>query len=156
KFRYFIPDPDKPLVINGKTITQNSPLLVDPATGALRPEVKLCGSGVTLGCVATYDIFANDPRHLGLDRTVGSFLNSYPRPNTYAPITTNIDGLNTGGFLWNPPTQFRGPAWMGRIDHTFNENNSAFARFLFSDYNTLKGDPLNGRPQVFPGDFPAL
>src|SRR5262249_37109629 len=61
KFRYFIPDPDKPLVINGKTITQNSPLLVDPATGALRPEVKLCGSGVTLGCVATYDIFANDP-----------------------------------------------------------------------------------------------
>src|SRR5262249_16141250 len=49
-----------------------------------------------------------------------------------------------------------GPNFLARVDHAFNENNSAFARFLFSDYNTLKGDPLNGRPQVFPGDFPAL
>src|SRR5260370_26715436 len=28
-----------------------------------------------------------------------------------------------------------------------------FGRYLWSDYNTLKGDALNGRPQVFPG-FP--
>src|SRR5260370_8151602 len=28
-----------------------------------------------------------------------------------------------------------------------------FGRYLWSDYNTLKGDPLNGRPKVFPG-FP--
>ena len=29
-----------------------------------------------------------------------------------------------------------------------------FARYLWSDYNTLKGDPLNGRPQVYPGNPP--
>src|SRR5262245_25079545 len=43
KFRYFIPNPAKPLVINGSTITRNSPLLVDPQTGALRPGVRECG-----------------------------------------------------------------------------------------------------------------
>ncbi|MDQ6652607.1 MAG: TonB-dependent receptor, partial [Acidobacteriota bacterium] len=45
------------------------------------------------------------------------------------------------------------PAYMARVDHTFNQNNSVFARYLYSKYNTLQGDPLNGRPQVFPG-FP--
>ena len=156
KFRYFIPDPAKPLVIGGATITRNSPLLVDPQTGALRSEVPVCGGAVTIGCVATYDIFANDPRGIGLDKVTAGLLNSYPRPNTYAAIATGIDGLNTGGYVWNPPTHFRGPAWMARVDHTFNETNAVYGRFLFSDYNTLKGDPLNSRPQVFPGDFPAL
>ena len=156
KFRYFIPNPAKPLVINGSTITRNSPLLVDPQTGALRPEVPVCGPGVTIGCVATYDIFANDPRHIGMDKVTAGMLNSYPRPNTYAAVATGIDGLNTGGFVWNPPTEFRGPNWLARVDHTFNETNAVYGRFLYSDYNTLKGDPLNSRPQVFPGDFPPL
>jgi carboxypeptidase family protein/TonB-dependent receptor-like protein len=154
KFRYFIPDPAKPLVINGSTITRNSPLLVDPQTGALRPGVPECVGGAPVGCVATYDIFANDPR--GLDRVTAGLLNSYPRPNTFAAIATGIDGLNTGGFVWNPPTEFRGPNWLARVDHTFNETNAVYGRFLYSDYNTLKGDPLNARPQVFPGDFPPL
>ena len=44
---------------------------------------------------------------------------------------------------------------MARIDHTFNQNNSIFGRYLFADYNTLEGDPLNARPVVFPG-FPPL
>jgi hypothetical protein len=156
KFRYFIPDPAKPRVINGSTITRNSPLLVDPQTGALRPGVPVCGGGVTVGCVATYDIFANDPRGAGLDRVTAGLLNSYPSPNTFAAIATGIDGLNTGGFVWNPPTEFRGPNWLARVDHTFNETNAVYGRFLYSDYNTLKGDPLNARPQVFPGDFPPL
>src|SRR5262245_1488911 len=34
-FRYFVPDKDNPLVINGTTITRNSTLLVNPTTGAL-------------------------------------------------------------------------------------------------------------------------
>src|SRR5947199_5747780 len=69
-----------------------------------------------------------------------------PLPNKF----TSGDGLNTATFLWNPPTSVRGPAINAGIDHNFNANNSMFGRYLFSDYNTLKGDPLNGRPQVFP------
>lgn len=161
-YRYFVPDPEtdpkKKILfsLDGQTITRNSPLLVNSKTGALRSEVPLCSATVTFNCVASFNIFANDPRKIGLDKVMGALFKSFPSPNTYAGVSTGIDGLNTGGYAWNPPTQFRGPAIMARIDHNFNENNSVYGRFLYSDYNTLKGDPLNSRPQIFPGDFPAL
>ena len=150
-FRYFRADPANPLVIGGTTITRNSPLLVDPNTGSLRPEVPICTSDTQLRCVATYNLLTGNPNFTTLNSTVGAYLNTLPAPNTYA----FGDGLNTAGFVWNPPTEIRGPAYAARIDHNFNENNSVFGRFLYSDYNTLKGDPLNARPQVFPS-FPAL
>ncbi len=153
-FRYFRPNSASPLVINGVTITRNSPLLVDPATGALRPEVPLCTTPTQVGCVATYNISTSTTSGIpvALNPAVTSVLNSFPLPNAFSSCGT-CDGLNTAAFLWNPPTQVRGPAYSARIDHNFNEANSIFGRYLFSDYNTLKGDPLNGRPQVFPG-FP--
>src|SRR4030095_218126 len=36
-----------------------------------------------------------------------------------------------------------------------NDKNSVFGRFLFGDQNTLEGDPLNSRPQLYPG-FPPM
>src|SRR5436190_1419675 len=51
-FRYFVPDPANPLVIGTTTITRNSPLLVDPGTGALK--VPLCATATSLRCVRTY------------------------------------------------------------------------------------------------------
>ncbi len=150
-FRYFVPDPANPLVINGNTITRNSPLLVDAGTGALL--VPLCPTPTTgLRCIRTYDIRSatTNVNNIGgrtLDTAVGTLINPFPLPNNFS----SGDGLNTAAFLWNPPTAVRGPAIAARIDHNFNANNSMFVRYLFSDYNTLKGDPLNGRPQVFPG-----
>ena len=44
---------------------------------------------------------------------------------------------------------------MIRVDHTLSDRHSLFARYLGGDQNTLKGDPLNSRPQVYPG-FPPL
>ncbi len=151
-FRYFKADPANPLVIGTTTITRNSPLLVDPQTGALRSEVPVCATATQLRCVASYNILTNAPAGTAINSFAGSYLSTLPLPNSYA----FGDGLNTAGFLWNPPTEFRGPAINGRVDHNFNENNSVFARYLYSKYDTLKGDPLNGRPQVFPGDFPPL
>ncbi len=149
-FRYFVPDPANPLVIGTTTITRNSSLLVNPATGAL--NVPLCATPTSLRCVRTYDTLssANNSRGTPLDSAVASILTPLPLPNNF----TSGDGLNTAAFLWNPPTQVRGPAYAARIDHNFNENNSIFGRYLFSDYNTLKGDPLNGRPQVYPNGPP--
>ncbi len=152
-FRYFVPDPSNPLVINGTTITRNNPLLVD-GTGAL--VVPLCATPTSLRCVRTYDIRSatNNPNNIAnrnFDTIVTSTLTPMPLPNNFG----SGDGLNTAAFLWNPPTQVRGPAYAARIDHNFNANNSMFARYLWSDYNTLKGDPLNGRPQVYPAG-PAL
>jgi hypothetical protein len=148
-FRYFVPDPKNPLVINGQTIQQNSPLLVDPNTGALR--VPLCGGSVTVNCVTTYNIFASDPRRIGGDQKVFAFLNKYPLPNAFG----FGDGLNTAGYVWNPPQRTVGPHFIGRIDHRFNENNSIFGRYIHADQDSKDGDLLNARPKVFPS-FPPL
>jgi len=149
-FRYFVPDPANPLVINGSTITRNSTLLVDTNTGALK--VPLCATPTSLRCIRTYDtrVAGNNTLTKPLDTAVASILSPFPLPNNFA----SGDGLNTATFLWNPPTAIRGPAYTARIDHNFNQNNSIFARYLWSDYNTLKGDPLNGRPQVYPNNPP--
>ena len=153
-FRYFVPDPANPVVRGGQTITRNSTLLVNPSTGAL--NVPLCATATSLGCVRVYDTRTtgaggNNPGK-PLDSTVATLLKSYPLPNNFA--SGSIDGLNTATYLWNPPTAIRGPAISARIDHNFNESNSIFGRYLWSDYNTLKGDPLNGRPQVYPDNPP--
>lgn len=153
-FRYFVPDPANPLVINGTTITRNNSLLVNPTTGALVAGVTLCPTPTSgLRCVRTYDTrtAGNNTLARPLDTTVATLLTPMPLPNKF----TSGDGLNTGTFLWNPPTAIRGPAIAARIDHNFNANNSIFGRYLWSDYNTLKGDPLNGRPQLYP-DSPAF
>lgn len=150
-YRYFVADPKNPLVIGGQTITRNSTALVDPHTGGYVPGVRNCASPTDLNCVANYNFAADDPRHIGLDPTIGKLFASYPKPNTF----TIGDGLNTASYLWTPPTLFRGPNLMTRVDHQFDENDFVFFRALWGTYNTLKGDPLNARPQVFP-DFPPL
>src|SRR5262249_2375332 len=45
-------------------------------------------------------------------------------------------------------------AYNFRIDHTINQNQSIYGRYLQARYNTLGGDPLNARPVVFPGFAP--
>src|SRR5678816_1005293 len=134
-FRYFVPDPANPLVIGGTTITRNSTLLVNPSTGALL--VPLCATPTSLRCIRTYNIKdpANNTANRPIDNVVGGLLTAYPSPNNFASAG---DGLNTATFLWNPPTAIRGPAISARVDHNFNENNSIFGRYLWSDYNTLK------------------
>lgn len=153
-FRYWVPDPANPLILPGQTTgaIRNSPLMVDPFTGALRTDLGIvpCATPTSVRCVRTYSIGTSLPAGVVLDSSVASYFATLPTPNAFG----FGDGLNTAAFLWNPPTAVRGPAISARVDHTFNGNNSIFGRYLFSDYNTLKGDPLNGRPQVFPG-FPA-
>jgi hypothetical protein len=151
-FRYWVASPTNPLTLNGQTITKNTPLLVDPHTGTLLPGIRNCSSPSDVNCVASYNFAANDPKGIGVDPNIQKLFNSYPLPNNFAAAG---DGLNTATYEWTPPTLFRGPNYMYRVDHNFNENNTLFVRFLHGHYDTLKGDPLNGRPQVFPG-FPPL
>jgi len=148
-YRYWVANSASPFTINGQRITQNTTLLVDPRTGALAPGVRNCTTNTDSNCVATFNIFANDPQHVGLDSAVKAVLGGYPAPNAY----TAGDGLNTGIYVWNTPFQVRGPQYMGRIDHYFSSKHSAFFRYLGGEQDTLGGDPLNSRPQVLPG-FP--
>jgi hypothetical protein len=148
-FRYFVADPKNPFALNGQTITRNNIALVDSHTGALAPGVRTCGSPTDLNCVASFNFAANDPARIGVDPTIAKFFGAYPKPNSYAVG----DGLNTATYQWNPPALFRGPNFVARVDHQLNDNTSLFFRALWGHYSTLKGDPLNGRPQIFP-DFP--
>ncbi|HEY6969025.1 MAG TPA: TonB-dependent receptor, partial [Candidatus Angelobacter sp.] len=135
--------------ING--FTSNSRSLVD-ANGNLLPGVPVCSVSVTTNCVASYNIFGNDPAHIGGDPSVMGLINGTPLPNTFSSVG---DGLNTAGFNWNPPTKFTGPNYFVRVDHNFSENDSIFVRYLQNHFDTTEGDFLNARPQVFPG-FPPL
>jgi hypothetical protein len=136
--------------VDGRNITANSPLLVDQA-GNLKSGVQMCSATVTNNCIATYNIFAQDPLHIGADPNIANMIAGFPLPNAF-----NVgDGLNTGGFAWNPPSRFKGPFYSVRVDHKFNDTNDMFGRFLFSDYDTFEGDFLNARPAIFPG-FPPL
>jgi hypothetical protein len=145
-YRYFVPNTASPLVINGQKITQNSPLLVN-ADGSLAAGVRNCASSTDLNCIQTYNMYTNDPLHIGGDPAVLKQLKSYPGPNNY----TSGDGLNVAGYLWNTPYQVRGPRNLIRIDHSINSANSLFFRVMWAEEDQLKGDPLNSRPAIFPG-----
>jgi hypothetical protein len=149
-YRYWVANPTNPQVISGQRITRNSTLLVDQRTGALAPGVRACATSTDSNCVASYNIFANDPAKIGLDSAVKAVLGGYPAPNSY----TAGDGLNTGVYQWNTPFQVRGPQYLGRVDHIINPNHSVFFRYLGGEQKTLNGDPLNSRPVVLPG-YPA-
>ncbi len=135
--------------VNG--FTSNSRKLVD-ANGNFAPGVQACSASVTTNCIASYNVFANDPAGIGGDPAVTALINSTPPPNTFSSVG---DGLNTAGFTWNPPTKFTGPNYMARVDHNFGPSDGMFVRWLQNNYDTKEGDFLNARPQVFPG-FPPL
>ncbi len=158
-FRYFRADPScNPSTGSGNcfrigstVITGNNVLLVNPSTGALAAGVRECASGTDVNCVASYGIqnAANNPRGVALDPTMLAYFKAYPAPNRY----DCGDALNTGCYVWDPPTQHKGPAYNVRIDHNITQTQSVFGRYLHAAYDTLGGDPLNSRPIVFPG-FP--
>ena len=147
-FRYFVSNPAAPQTLNGAKITQNSAGLVT-SNGALASGIRNCASPTDLNCIQSYNIYANDPAHIGPDSSVLKLLNSYPAPNDY-----NVgDGLNTAGYLWAAPSAVRGPRNIVRVDHIINSNNNVFFRAMWAVEQQLKGDLLNSRPAIYPG-FP--
>ncbi len=137
---------------SGKKFSRNDPQLVD-ANGNLLPGIPTCSAANSFqNCVDSYNIFANDPTGMGPDLATFGLIKSLPPPNTFSGVG---DGLNAGGFNWNPPTKFSGPFYMVRVDHTFGPNDNVFVRWLQNHFNTLEGDFINARPQVYPG-FPPL
>src|SRR6266446_3608383 len=60
----------------------------------------------------------------------------------------------TRASVGTPPTEFTGPHYMVRVDHTFGPKDSIFVRWLQNHFNTNQGDFINARPQVYPGFSP--
>ncbi len=96
--------------------------------------------------VATYNIVANDPLHLGLDKTTQGLVNAAPLPNAF-----NVgDGLNTAGFVFSAPSQERQHDITFKIDQIINAKNTVYARVSWGQQNT-NCDSANGGLALFPG-----
>ena len=102
--------------------------------------------------IGSYDVVANDPQHLGLDPTIQRLIGMTPLPNNFA--STVGDGLNTAGYTWLAPEEERQMDFVTKIDHTFNNRQSAFVRISKGHQNT-DCDSANTGESFFPG-LPCL
>lgn len=147
-------NPTRPNPNDANNFSRNSGRLVD-AQGNLLPTIPVCGGMVTTNCVTSYNIPTRDAAAGGagaLDMVMSAYINAMPTANNFS---AGGDGLNTGAFLWNPPSRQPEFRLLGRMDHQFDENNSIFVRYTWANSDTKGGDFLNRRPMVFPG-FPPL
>ncbi len=98
----------------------------------------------------SYDIVANDPRHLGIDPTVANILKKLPDPN-FAPIG---DHLNTWGYRFNDPVYLNQERVNARIDHNLNPNKQLF---LNLNWSRSKGtDIFNDALAHFPNEASGI
>jgi hypothetical protein len=96
--------------------------------------------------IASYNIVANDPVHLGLDKKIQALMNASPLPNRF-----NVgDGLNTAGYSFTAPTQERQHDLNVRIDQIINEKNMVFGRVSWGQQNS-NCDSANSGQSLFPG-----
>ncbi len=141
----------------GQSFTRLSPSLVDPATGAVRPDITICATPTQTNCLANsvtggaYDIVANDPRGRGLDPTMQKLINLYPLPNDFG----SGDGLNTAFFRWNAPTRAPVDTYVAKVDYNLNSKYQLFARYNLNSRNDLIGDFINTALPRTPSTVPG-
>ncbi len=114
--------------------------------GSPNASVDAGGNVIPGTPIATYDIVASDPLHLGLDKTVQGLMSSSPLPNRF-----NVgDGLNTAGFSFTAPSQERQHDITFKVDQIINSRNTVYARVSWGQQNT-NCDSANGGLELFPG-----
>jgi hypothetical protein len=74
----------------------------------------------------------------GLDPTLTSiFQTRYPKPNDFSVG----DGINTAGFIFNYPNDFKENNYLARTDFNINTNNKLFVRFDFVNAVSVLNPP---------------
>ncbi len=96
--------------------------------------------------IRTFDILANDPRRIGIDRTVAGNLALLPDPNT---TCSTCDDLNTAGFRFNSPTPAENDQFTTKVDFNLRPTHRLWYRH--SRLRTLSWDALNNADPTFPG-----
>ena len=114
--------------------------------GASNASVDANGNLLPGVNVGSYDIAANDPQHLGLDKTIQGLMNDSPLPNRF----NTGDGLNTAGFAFTAPSQERQHDITFKVDQIINSRNTVYARVSWGQQNT-NCDSANGGLELFPG-----
>ncbi|MBI4892105.1 MAG: carboxypeptidase regulatory-like domain-containing protein [Acidobacteria bacterium] len=95
--------------------------------------------------ISSFDIAANDPRRIGVDKEVAKIFSVLPDPNN----SDLGDGLNTLGFRFNNPAGSWNNSYTGRADHNLKEGLRLF--FRYSWFKTYSIDALNSADATFPG-----
>lgn len=98
------------------------------------------------GETRSYNIIANDPRGLGIDKTVAANLALLPAPN-------NLDlgdRLNTAGYRFNAPANNNGDQHTFKTDWNATSKIRAYFRYSWFETRTL-ADSLNNAEATFPG-----
>jgi hypothetical protein len=98
------------------------------------------------GAIQSYDIFANDPRHIGMDPWAKThYWNLMPDANNF----DRGDGLNTGGYRFNAANNSFSDQYTYKVDHQLTSTNHLF--FRYSWMRTYSIDGTNGAEASFPG-----
>ncbi|HEY2018397.1 MAG TPA: TonB-dependent receptor [Bryobacteraceae bacterium] len=100
-------------------------------------------AGVSIG---SYNVIANDPQHIGLDKTVSGLIAQTPLPNNYLVG----DGLNTAGYNFSAPQRERQHDETFKTDFIINSKNTVFFRGSWGSQDT-NCDNANGGLAIFPG-----
>jgi len=101
--------------------------------------------------VESFDIVRNDPRHLGIDPLIVEALQMLPAPNNFAG---NSDGLNTGNYRFNNPTDSKRDTYLFRLDHKMINRVNLFFRANVLNEDSV--DVINGGDPTFPGQPAGL
>jgi hypothetical protein len=92
-------------------------------------------------------VAALDPKHVGGNAALLSFINSrYPQANDL----TAGDGINTGGFRFNAPSQRKDNTYTTRMDWNATSKQKFFGRFNIA--RRIQTDTVNSVAAQFPGD----
>jgi hypothetical protein len=116
------------------------------AAGSANASVDANGNVLPGVNVATYDVAANDPLHLGLDKTLQGLVSSAPLPNRFDVG----DGLNTAGYAFAAPTTERQHDITFKVDQIINTKNLVYARVSWGQQNSIC-DSGNAGQELFPG-----
>jgi hypothetical protein len=86
--------------------------------------------------ISSFDIVASDPRHLGIDPTIATYLAQLPEAN----LSGIGDGLNTSGFRYNGPHDLVEDSGNLKLDHNLTDSHHLF--FRFSQGHTVLTDVI--------------
>jgi hypothetical protein len=113
--------------------------------GAAGASVDAAGNPVPGTTIATYNVVANDPDRLGIDKTIAAGIAKLPLPNNF----TGGDGLNTAYFTWTAPVVEAQQDNTIRLDHRLGDKHWFFARGAWGHQNSVC-DAANAGTAFFP------
>jgi Carboxypeptidase regulatory-like domain len=132
---------------------RNGGLAYINSTAGCQPNARLNTTPQCITILSPAQVAALDPINLvnpaaaGPNQALLGLINSrYPRANDL----TVGDGINTGGFRFNAPSNFTSNIYTTRLDLNATENQKLFARANIVRRSSI--DTINTVPQQFPGD----